>query len=194
MYHAVMLMGNTDAERVDAALGIRLRELRRERNLTAREVAKRAGVSAAYLSRLENGKVSPTVATLTRIVKAIGESIGALFRDGADGPLVRRDGRRRVSNRGVADYLITPGTATRLEVLETVIEPGAGSGEQAYTHAGDEECVLILAGGLRLWVDEELYDLRVGDAVTFACRAPHRWRNCSATETRALWIITPAGY
>lgn len=180
--------------RIDARMGVRLRELRREHHLSAREVAERAAVSPAYLSRLENGKVSPTVATLSRVVQAMGESVGALFQNGASGPLVRRGQRRRVSNRGVADLLVTPGSALRLEVLETIIEPGAGSGEQPYSHPGDEECVLVLAGRLQVWVDEVQYDLKVGDAVTFSCRTPHRWRNSTTAETRALWIITPASY
>ncbi|MGH3273242.1 MAG: cupin domain-containing protein, partial [Streptosporangiaceae bacterium] len=109
-------------------------------------------------------------------------------------PLVRHSERRRAGNRGVADYLITPGSASRLEVLETVVEPGAGSGDRPYSHPGDEECVVVLAGSLRFWIDETAYDLTVGDAVTLACRTPHRWRNCGLGPARALWIITPPGY
>jgi transcriptional regulator with XRE-family HTH domain len=181
-------------EASQARLGARLRELRGAHQLRAREVARRAGVSPAYLSRLENGKVSPTVTTLTRVVQAMGESVGALFQDTVSGPLVRRDQRRRVYNRGVADDLVTPASALRLEVLETVIDAGAGSGDQPYTHPGDEECVLMLQGGLRVWIGGVRYDLEEGDAVTFACRTPHRWRNCTPDVSRAIWVITPAGY
>jgi transcriptional regulator with XRE-family HTH domain len=187
-------MPGADLPDTAAGLGRRVRELRREHQLSAHEVAKRASVSPAYLSRLENGKVSPTVATLTRVVQAMGESVGALFHDPVSGPLVRRDQRRRVHNRGVADLLVTPSGASRLEVLETVIDPGAGSGDQPYTHPGDEECVLMLQGGMQIWIDGTRYDLNDGDAVTFACRTPHRWQNCTADPSRALWIITPAGY
>lgn len=187
-------MPSADVPDAAPRLGRRVRELRREHQLSAREVAKRAGVSPAYLSRLENGKVSPTVTTLTRVVQAMGESVGALFQDTVSGPLVRREQRRRVNNRGVADDLVTPSSASRLEVLETVIDPGAGSGDQSYTHPGDEECVLILQGCLRVWIDGTRYDLGDGDAVTFPCRTPHSWRNCTADPARVLWIITPAGY
>jgi transcriptional regulator with XRE-family HTH domain len=179
---------------IDATVGVRLRELRHRHQLSARQVADLADVSPAYLSRLENGKVSPTVGTLTRIVQAMGESVATLFQDGTTGPLVRRGERRRVDNRGVADYLITPASASRLEVLETVVEPGAGSGDQPYSHPGDEECVVVLAGCLRVWIDEVEYDLAAGDAVTLPCRTPHRWRNCGSAAARALWIITPPGY
>ncbi|HVQ60218.1 MAG TPA: XRE family transcriptional regulator [Solirubrobacterales bacterium] len=165
---------------VDGDVGARLRELRRERNMSAREVAEAAKVSPAYLSRLEHGKVSPTVATLVRVVGAMGESVARVFGDGEAGPLVRRADRRADRNRGVADEIVTPARAARLEVLETTIEPGAGSGEKPYHHPGDEECVLLLEGRLTVWLDGTRHELEVGDAVTFPCRTPHRWENPGA--------------
>jgi transcriptional regulator with XRE-family HTH domain len=189
-----MAGSDVSLDRREPTVGIRLRALRRDRGLSGREVAERAGVSATYLSRVENGRASPTVATLTRVVQAMGASVRELFQDSADGPLVRRADRRVVRNRGADDYLITSSSATRLEVLETVVAPGGGSGEEPYTHPGDEECVLVLEGSLRMWIDESVYDLRAGDAVTFPCRVPHRWRNPGRKQAKALWIITPAGY
>jgi transcriptional regulator with XRE-family HTH domain len=173
-------------------IGHRVRRLRADRGLSARVVAARAGITPAYLSRLENDKVSPTVSTLTRVLQAIGVSVGQLFTSDA-GPVVRAGERRRVDSRGVADYLVTPEDAQRLRVLETVIEPGAGSGEQSYHHSGDEECILVLEGGLRVWLDERLYELNAGDSITFACRRPHRWVNGTRTTARVIWVITPAG-
>lgn len=179
---------------INGAVGERLRQLRREHKLSAKEVADAAQVSPAYLSRLEHGKISPTVATLARIVQAMGESVGRLFGDDQAGPLVRRADRRVVHNRGVADEIITPARATRLEVLETIVEPGAGSGPAPYHHPGDEECVLVLGGRLLVWLDGTEHDLREGDAVTFPCRTPHRWENPGDSPARVLWVITPAGY
>ncbi|MGH3273679.1 MAG: helix-turn-helix domain-containing protein, partial [Streptosporangiaceae bacterium] len=64
---------------VDSTVGARLREMRHRHQMPARQVADLAQVSSAYLSRLENGKLSPTVGTLTRIVQAMGESVATLF-------------------------------------------------------------------------------------------------------------------
>jgi transcriptional regulator with XRE-family HTH domain len=66
-------------------VGPRLRQLRERKSLSARQVAELAGVTPAYLSRLENGRVSPTVATLARLVAAMGETMATLFSD-APGP------------------------------------------------------------------------------------------------------------
>lgn len=48
-----------------------LRRLRRQAGLTQAEVARRAGIRAETLSRLENGRGNPTVATVRKIVRAI---------------------------------------------------------------------------------------------------------------------------
>lgn len=183
-----------DTGEVDAVLGARLRALRQGKGLSAKEVAGRAGLSPSYLSRLENGHLSPTVATLTRVVQALGESLATVFGSADAGPVVRRHERALIRNRGVDDQLLTPTRTGKLEVLETIIEPGAGSGAQPYTHQGDEECIVVLEGSLRLWLDGVLHELAEGDAATFACGVPHRWENPGGATTRVMWVVTPAGY
>jgi transcriptional regulator with XRE-family HTH domain len=177
-------------------LGVRIRALRKSRSISARELADRAGVAPAYLSRLENGRLSPTVSTLTRVMQALGEPVSRVFGDDdLAGPVVRVADRRVIRNRGVDDFLLSPTRSGRLEVIESIIQPGEGSGDPPYSHPGDEECIVVLDGMLRVWVDDEEYDLEPGDAITFPCRSPHRWTNPAAQgTTRALWVLTPAGY
>lgn len=179
----------------DARVGARLRQLREARGLSARELARLASISPAYLSRLENGKVSPTVATLGRVVQAMDETIATLFDETRDdGLVVRAHERRAVRSRGVDDYRVTPSWATRLEVLESVVAPGQGSGPTSYNHPGDEECVLVLDGELDVVIEGEVYRLGTGDSATFPCKTPHHWRNPSTQVSRVLWIITPVLY
>jgi transcriptional regulator with XRE-family HTH domain len=177
-------------------VGPRLRQLREQKALSARQVAELAGVTPAYLSRLENGRVSPTVVTLARLVAAMGETMATLFSEppGHQEPVVRRADRHLMRSRGVLDSQVTPGWATRLEVLESLVDPGQGSSDGLHTHAGDEECVLVLEGELDLFLGSDRHRLGLGDSATFDCHIPHRWRNPSSGQTRVLWIITPASY
>lgn len=63
------------------AIGVTVRKLRESRTLTARELAHRAGVSAAMISRIESGQVSPSIATLAAIGAALDVPLVSLFRD-----------------------------------------------------------------------------------------------------------------
>jgi transcriptional regulator with XRE-family HTH domain len=180
-------------------VGDRVRRLRQSRGMSAREVAAAAGVTPAYLSRLENDRVSPTISTLTRVMQAIGEPVGRLFSDddpvGVPGPAVRKHERRLVSSQGVRDYLVTPLNDPLLKVMDTTIDVGAGSGPRNFSHSGDEECIFVLDGALRIWLGQQRFDLEEGDSLTFACNVGHRWLNPTDQPVRALWIITPgSGY
>lgn len=176
-------------------VGIRIRQLRQSKELSSKELAARSGLTASYISRIENGKVSPTVATLGKVVQAMGESFASLFGDAqAEGPVVRAQGRRPLRSQGVDDYRVTPGWALRLVVVESVIQPGQASGAEPHTHPGDEECVLVLDGQLTVWLEQREHLLGPDDSATYLCRLPHRWRNSGKVACRVLWIITPAIY
>ena len=181
----------------DGEVGPRLRQLREQKGLSARQVAELAGLTPAYLSRLENGRVSPTVATLARLVAAMGETMATLFAEapGEAQPVVRRGERHLLRSRGVLDSQVTPGWTKRLEILESQVDPGQGSSRTLHSHPGDEECVLVLEGELDLYLGSERLHLEIGDSATFDSRSPHRWRNPSASrQARVLWVITPASY
>lgn len=66
---------------VDLAIGQALRDQRRGRGLSARQLAKLAKVSAAMISRIENGQVSPSISMLSAIAGALDVPLVSLFRE-----------------------------------------------------------------------------------------------------------------
>ena len=185
------------SERDELELGRRVRSLRDEKGLPLRAVAEAAGVSESFLSQVERGLASPSVASLRRIAEALGESVGSFFEGPAvSGRVVRVRDRRRLIHprRHWEDVLLTPPSAKRLQVILSTVEPESGSGPEAYTHDSDEECVLVLRGSLEFWVDEERFDLQEGDALVFESRLPHRNHNPGPGKAEVLWIITPPSY
>jgi len=84
--------------------------------------------------------------------------------------------------------------AGRLQVIMSTIEPGGGTGEEPYTHDSDEEVVVVLAGVLDLWVAEEHYVLREGDAITFPSRLPHWNANHGEEPVKVLFCLTPPSF
>lgn len=55
------------------------RNIRKEKKMSLKELSERSGLSMAYLSNFENGKVNITVASLYQIAKALGVSVKALL-------------------------------------------------------------------------------------------------------------------
>jgi transcriptional regulator with XRE-family HTH domain len=176
-------------------VGDRVRRLRRENGLSGRELADLAGLTPAYLSRVENGRISPTVATLGRIVAAMGETFVHLFED--DDPdihVIRAHDRTSVRSHGVVDFRITPAWASHLSALDSRVDAGQASGDTAHTHPGDEETAFVLDGALVLWVDGAEHRLETGDSLTYPPSLPHRWWNPGPGPSRVLWMMTPAAY
>src|SRR3990170_4266467 len=113
-----------------------------------------------------------------------------------EGRVVRRAQRARLTYPGLraTDYLLSPDLSGKLEMIWAEAEPGGGSGDQPYVHAGDEEYVVVIKGRMEIWVGEERYVLHAGDAITFSSRVPHKWKNVGRGRLEALWAITPPSY
>jgi DNA-binding transcriptional MerR regulator/quercetin dioxygenase-like cupin family protein len=171
----------------------RLRELRRRRGLTLREVAGMTGLSASFISSFERGLCGASLAALQRLTAAYGSTVSELLRDSSvsAGRVVRADERRVVELGGPAIRMEDLSNApTALEGQLFVIAPGAGS-EGWYAHPG-EELMFVLSGQLGVWLgDQEYYELGEGDALTFPSTLSHRFQALAAAETRLIWVNTP---
>jgi transcriptional regulator with XRE-family HTH domain len=192
------MLQKSDPDTVDdLRLGQRLRQLRRDRHLTLRQLAERAGMTESFLSQIEREVASPSIASVQRIARALGLSIAELFAEQpSPGRVVRREARRRVAYPGLdaVDEFLTAGHDGRLQVILSTIGPGGGTGDEAYTHDSDEEVVIVLDGSLELWVADEHYLLREGDTITHDSRLPHRNRNPGDVPARVLFCLTPPSF
>ena len=181
----------------ETLIGRSLREARHRRGLTLKAVAQMAGVTESFLSQVERDIASPSIATLRRIATALGTSIGELLDSPApNAHLIRRGQRRVVAYPGLAarDEFLTDGQGARLQVIESFVEAGGGTGPEAYAHESDEECVIVLEGCLDLWVGDEEYRLETGDAVRYSSRIAHRNRNPGPGTARILFVLTPPSF
>jgi transcriptional regulator with XRE-family HTH domain len=178
-------------------LGPRIRALRQARNITLRELAGRAGVTESFLSQVEREVTSPSIASVQRIARGLDLSIAELFtEDAPHGRVVRRSERRRIAypGLGAVDEFLTSGLEGRLQVILSTIEPGGGTGDEAYAHDSDEEVVIVLSGRLELWVADEHHILEAGDTVRYSSRLKHRNRNIGDTTAVVLFCVTPPSF
>src|SRR5205807_4092479 len=143
-------------------LGARLRAIRLLRRLTLREVADAAGVSESFVSQLERGRSSASVATLQRLAAAVGIEISDLFAgEPHSGPRVLRRHERQLLEWGHLGRkaLLTPKPFTSLEAVAASFDPGGSTGDEPYTHGRREEPLLVLAGRVHLQPGREVLDL-----------------------------------
>ena len=180
-------------------IGRDIRGLRKARGVTLAEVAEASGLSVGYLSLLERDRATPSIKALHAVSRALGVTISWFF-EANDVPeaerdlVVRRARRRRLDySAGVVDELLSPSLTGALELLSCRFPPGASSGEEPYTHTG-EEAGVVIRGRLELWVDSRTVTLEAGDSFGFKSALPHRYRNPGPDEAEVIWAITPPSY
>ena len=156
----------------DTSLGEAVRQARKGRGLSLQVVAEGVGISTGipFLSLFADA-------------------------DSADreAGIIVREGRRRTvdfGDKGMVKSFLTAHDDGALQVMEIVLDPGGSSGEESYTHEG-EECGVVLQGKLELWVEDDRFVLGEGDAFHFESRRPHRFRNLGNDQTRVHWVTTP---
>jgi DNA-binding transcriptional MerR regulator/quercetin dioxygenase-like cupin family protein len=173
-------------------LGLKLRRLRKSCKLSLVEAARRAKISAGFLSAVELSQANPSVATLQRLAAAYDTTVLEFYDLPHKSSRIIRPNNRRVlrTDSGVAMELLSEGSKM-LQSMLFRLPPGSGS-DGAYSHAG-EEFICMLKGTLEIWLDElERNVLHEGDAFWFESSRGHRWFNPSRDEEAVLlWVNTP---
>ena len=180
---------------VDETVGRRIREMRRARRISLETLAAATGLSIGFLSQIERGLSSPSLRALTAIADVFAVSLGALFGAAAapgdqDTLVVRATARPELSlwRSGITKQLLTPATAdSRLNVYQVRLAPGASTGDEFYTHQG-EEAGLVLEGSMMLTVDAQTVRLEAGDSFRFASTRPHRFSNPLDWDAVVIWV------
>ncbi|MFH0754083.1 MAG: XRE family transcriptional regulator [Candidatus Omnitrophota bacterium] len=183
-----------------SVFGTTIRRLREEQDLTLRELAKDVGVSSSFLSQVEQGKASPSLATLKSIATELQTTVGRLIGDEGDHQqerLVTTEKQRKAfkqSGNGVQMYLLTESNPHKqMQPLLFKLGPNAASGESSYSHYG-QEFILVLKGSLEIILGDKTYTLSKGDSIYFNSSTPHSFKNLIKGETEAIWVVTPPSF
>jgi transcriptional regulator with XRE-family HTH domain len=175
-------------------IGPRLRAARLRKGLTLGQVAKSAGLTEGFVSKLERDQVSPSVASLVGVCEAIGLRIGDLFEPPATNIIRAGDGSKiNFGGEKVLEFLLTPASQSHIEVLHSIIEPGGSGGPQLYSLNCEVEFAFVIEGEIEITFSSEKTILKKGDSITFKGSEPHTWKNPSETKgSQILWVLAPA--
>jgi transcriptional regulator with XRE-family HTH domain len=178
-------------------VGERLRDIRRLRRATLKTIADRAGVSESFLSQVERGRASASIASLRRIANALGVSVADLFEpDGPPRPRVLRRDERPSLAFGILGrkLLLTPRPLSHLEVFVGELDPGGSTGAEPYAHGDSEELFVVIAGTVQLELGGDVHDLEAGDSIDYRSSMTHRVTNVGEERAEVMWIISPPSY
>jgi quercetin dioxygenase-like cupin family protein/DNA-binding Xre family transcriptional regulator len=180
-------------EAVSIDVGQRLRELREERGVSMRALARRSKLSANALSMIERGLTSPSVSTLTKLADALEVPIMAFFRKEMQKSNVvfcKALERNRIAfTGGIWEGLGGEHFTGRMEAFMLTLESGGSSGPHGMIHTG-HEFAFCLRGELDYEVNGQHYLLEAGDSLTFAAHMTHRWQNSGPNVVNAIILIS----
>jgi transcriptional regulator with XRE-family HTH domain len=181
---------------VDALdIGIRLQAVRKSKNLSQRELAKRVGVTNSTISLIEQNKVSPSISSLKKVLDGIPISLADFFTmdmgDTGDSPFYAGDDQPDLGNNEIHYFLVGQHRQNRqMCILREVMPPGSDTGETMLSHDGEEGGVIV-QGRVEVTVGDQVRVLGPGEGYYFESRQPHRFRNVGRDDAILVSANTP---
>jgi electron transfer flavoprotein alpha subunit len=171
-------------------LGEKVRGLREAQGWSREAMAERTGQTPEFIAQVEADEVTPSVAFLLRLSKALGVDPAAFLTDAEQTAL--RDQRSRAFVKRTQNYsyqTLTPGAEhEHLRGFMIVIEPRQAHKPVAYKHEG-EEFVYVMEGELELTVGAKVHHLKPGESLHFNSEIPHKLKSLSDEATRCLVML-----
>ena len=175
-------------------LGPRIRSRRKDLRFTLDELAALAAVSKSYLSRIENGKKTPPLDTLSRLARALATDIKLLLSEEAEGAgrylsVVRAQPGEPAPRASGYAYRSLARAHESLRMQPYLIRlPPEFTAPTGAQHDG-QEFMHVLRGRVEWDVGGETFVVGPGDSVYLDSRTPHRARALDG-EAEALVVIT----
>ena len=179
----------------DGQIGEHLKVLRSARGMTLERLAASTGLTKSYLSKIQNSRKLPPIATLSRIAQALGTGIGSFFgdileaREGAS--VVRKNERLPVVRGGTAfgyDYVSLAHKRLSKRMEPFVFTFPSKIDRHVFFDHGGEEFVFILSGTVIFQVGDERSTLEEGDSLYFDAAIPHRGWSVGR-DAKALVVV-----
>jgi transcriptional regulator with XRE-family HTH domain len=178
---------------IDSTIAARVRGERTVRRWSLDDLAARASVSKAMISKIERAEVSPTAALLGRLSAAFGLTLSALLAEdenGQRGPAraesqaLWRDPATGYMRRQVAASATSP-----IELTQVDLPPGASVSFPAASYHRMSHVIWVLAGRLTFVEGDVTHELGPGDSLEFGPPADCTYRNDGAAPCRYLVVL-----
>lgn len=179
-------------------LGVRVRELRKERDWTLEHTANEVGLARSTLSKIENGQMSPTYDALKKLAVGLKISVPQLFtppqREQVNGRMVvTKDGQGSRQATATYEHEILADGLTRKNMLPYRARVRARSMNEfdGWVRHDGEEFLYVLTGVIRLYTEfYEPIEMRRGDSAYYDGAMGHNVLSSSAEDATVLWVTS----
>ena len=182
-----------DMAKIAYTLGIKIKSLRKQKEMTLNQLSILCKCSPSLLSQIERGTVNPSFSTLKAIGDALGTTVAHLVAEilpagHSPSSLMKPKERKSLTTEGgVRFQLLTRNLSVPFEFILNQWPPGTSTGKKPYGHEG-EEAGLLLEGELEVEVEGKVSLMKAGDTVTLRSSAIHRISNPGKKRALAVWV------
>ncbi|MDH6676803.1 transcriptional regulator with XRE-family HTH domain [Rhodococcus sp. LBL1] len=166
-----------------------VRTIRTQQGLTLEALAERTGLTRSYLSKVERGRSTPSIAAALSISRALDVDVSRLFSAAGieEKVTIERAGERESG----ADDRYRPVASAMLGKVMTpfVVRPGTEYGDEGYREHPGQEFVFVHAGAVEIDFDGRTTALATGDSVYFDATVPHRMRALGDEPAEAVVVV-----
>lgn len=153
-------------------VGQQLRKIRTEKKITLSQMGSALGISASALSQIENGKNTPSLETLTSILRFMDIPMSDFFRQiEAPDILVTKSGETETIHSEKGNRIVLLASKLQNNTLESYsveLQPQASvSVKTLQQQLNGERFIFVRDGQLRVEIDSEVHDLRKEDSINF---------------------------
>ncbi len=162
-------------------IGVRVKKLREEKNLSLDELSKLTGFGVDFLESIESNKIQPQLGTViklskaldsafSRLVSGVGDKLYSVTRKSEEKPVSRSTSQKGKKQIYKYKSLAAEVKGRHMEALIVQLEENPG--QEMSVHEG-EEFIYILDGVAVLKIGEDVFDLNPGDSVYYLSTTPH---------------------
>lgn len=180
---------------MDKSMGERLAATRRRLGLSQRRVAELSGLTHGAICMIEQNKVSPSVASLQKLLSVYELPLSRFFAEEERTPtvVIKAEQLIELGSQGVSMKLVHNGNNRRqLGFMLETYAPGTDTGGLV-KHLG-EEVGTVLEGSVLLTLAGQTYRLNAGDSYVIDTGEPHSFSNPSGQSCRIVSAHTPANF
>ncbi len=169
-------------------IGAKIRLERKKSGLTLEQLARKVGISAITLQRIETGKSSPSVITLSEIANAVSKSIFAFLEEKGK-PLIhiKRKNQRSVASSNVKGKLIGPRGMITDNIVVLYGELKKGKSLDPHTNPG-VEWVYHIEGKSEFTLNGQSFILEAGDSVSYSARMEHSVKAMETLKYLSIFV------